>query len=53
MFLGLPAAGGSTTTWRAVLQTIDARDVVVPEPLDSPGPDEETGPAVPKVVVGG
>ena len=53
MFLVVPVAGVIATTWRAVLQTIDAGDVVVPEPLESPGPDEETGPAVPGVVVGG
>ena len=53
MFLVVPVAGVIATTWRAVLQTIDAGDVVPPEPLGSPGPDEETGPAVPGVVVGG
>ena len=53
MFLVVPVAGVIATTWRAVLQTIDAGDVVVPEPLDSPGPDVETEPAVPGVVVGG
>ena len=31
MFLVVPVAGVIATTWRAVLQTIDAGDVVVPE----------------------
>ncbi len=53
MFLVVPVAGVIATTWRAVLQTIDAGDVVVPEPRGSPGPDEETEPVVPGVVVGG
>ena len=37
MFLVVPVAGVIATTWRAVLQTIDASEVVVPEPLDRPG----------------
>ena len=53
MFLVVPVAGVIATTWRAVLQTIDAGNLVVPEPLETPGPDEETGSAVPGVVVGG
>jgi putative heme transporter len=52
MFLVVPVAGVIATTWRAVLQTISG-DVVEPAPLDSTEPDEEVGPAVPGVVVGG
>src|SRR5688572_10171035 len=53
MFLVVPVAGVIATTWRAVLQTIDARAAVEPPSLSSPGPDEEIGPSVPRAVVGG
>ena len=52
MFLVVPVAGVIATTWRAVLQTISG-DADEPAPLDSTEPDEEVGPAVPGVVVGG
>jgi predicted PurR-regulated permease PerM len=52
MFLVVPVAGVIATTWRAVLQTISG-DAVEPAPLDGTEPDEEVGPAVPGVVVGG
>jgi putative heme transporter len=52
MFLVVPVAGVIATTWRAVLQTISG-DAVGPAPLDGTEPDEEVGPAVPGVVVGG
>jgi predicted PurR-regulated permease PerM len=53
MFLVVPVAGVIATTWRAVLQIIDAGDLVKPGPLSSAAPSEEIGPAVPGAVVGG
>ena len=36
MFLVVPVAGVIATTWRAVLQTIEGRDLVEPGPLPDP-----------------
>ena len=51
MFLVVPVAGVIATTWRAVLQTIAAGDVLEPVPLSDPGTDEEIGPVVPGAVL--
>jgi putative heme transporter len=53
MFLVVPVAGVIATTWRAVLQTIDAGKVVEPVPPATAASDEEISPAVPGVAVGG
>jgi predicted PurR-regulated permease PerM len=53
MFLVVPVAGVIATTWRAVLQTIDASKVVVPVPPATAESTDEPGPAVPGVAVEG
>jgi predicted PurR-regulated permease PerM len=53
MFLVVPVAGVIATTWRAVLQTIEGRDVVEPGPLPDPEPGDVPAPPVPSAVVGG
>jgi predicted PurR-regulated permease PerM len=48
MFLVVPVAGVIAATWRAVLQTIDTSEVVVPAPppaIDGAGADVVTGSA--------
>ena len=53
MFLVVPVAGVIATTWRAVLQTIEGRDLPEPGPLPDPDPGNVTAPAAPTVVIGG
>jgi putative heme transporter len=53
MFLVVPVAGVIATTWRAVLQTIDIGEAILPATLGSPEADDEVGQAVPGVVIGG
>ncbi len=53
MFLVVPVAGVIATTWRAVLQTIEGRDLPEPGPLPDPDPGDVTAPAAPTVVIGG
>ena len=52
MFLVVPVAGVIATTWRAVLQTIEGRDLVEPGPLPDTEPGDVTAPPAPSVVVG-
>ncbi len=53
MFLVVPVAGVIATTWRAVLQTIDATSAAEPIPPPTAAPGDDTGAPVPGVVVSG